>query len=254
MYRLLITALTIAYLTLPRAGAADKEQEKPKEAPPAVAALFKLSAEDFIKRFDKNGDGMLDKDEMPPFMARGFDKFDGDNNGKLDKKEVEQMLQGLRQRFPAGGDAKAASPAELDKHVDKMLEIMDKNKDGKISKDEAQGKLAEFFDNIDRNKDGALDREELRAAAARALALRGGAGPEGRPGDPGPRVPDFDALDKNADGRLTRDELKGTPYLEQFDAMDTDKDGKLTRKEFEAHFTKRDGDKPPDKGKAKDKK
>src|SRR5205085_1898343 len=96
--------------------------------------------------------------------------------------------------------------------VDNLLKIMDADGDGKISRQEAKGKLAEDFDKVDANKDGYLDRKELRVLAERMLANQGKLGP----GPFGPQRPDFDALDKNADGRLTRDELKGTPYFARF--------------------------------------
>ena len=114
--------------------------------------------------------------------------------------------------------------------VDSILERMDKNKDGKISRDEAQGRIKENFDRIDTNKDGFLDREEL-LRMARAVMANGDGQPKG-PG-PGGANSDFDALDKNADGRLTREELKGTRYYDLFDKIDKNKDGKIDPKEWE---------------------
>ncbi len=42
-----------------------------------------------------------------------------------------------------------------------MLERMDNNNDGKISKSEAKGKLKENFDRRDANKDGNITENEL---------------------------------------------------------------------------------------------
>ena len=114
-----------------------------------------------------------------------------------------------------------------DEIVETLLKQMDTNKDGKISREEAKGKLAESFDKIDTNKDGYLDRKELRAMAERILAQQKG-------GPFGPFGPDFDALDKNADGRLTPDELKGTPWAARFAEIDTDGNGSIDRREFES--------------------
>jgi Ca2+-binding EF-hand superfamily protein len=145
----------------------------------------------------------------------------------------------------------AASP-EVERAVEALLERMDANKDGKISKDEAKGRIAANFDRLDTNKDGFLDKDELRVAAARFMA-----NPNGKPvvGDrPGaaPIKPtiDFDALDKNADGRLTRDELRGTQFAEVFDEIDSNKDGKIDRKEFNAYLARtaeKTADKPAEK-------
>jgi Ca2+-binding EF-hand superfamily protein len=122
-----------------------------------------------------------------------------------------------------------------DEIVEFLLKQMDADKDGKISREEAKGKLAESFDKIDANKDGYLDRKELRALAERMLAQKSGFGPGG------PMGPDFDALDKNADGRLTPDELKGTPWAARFAEIDTDGNGSITRREFERFLRRETG-------------
>ena len=139
--------------------------------------------------------------------------------------------------------AKAKDRPDPEMIVNQILQRMDKNKDGKISKSEAEGRIADGFDRIDTNKDGFLDRAEL-LAMARQMAARPGPGPGGRPpffGGPGGMRPDpldFDALDKNADGRLTRAELKGTRFADLFDAIDTNKDGKIDPKEWAAYHAK----------------
>jgi Ca2+-binding EF-hand superfamily protein len=123
--------------------------------------------------------------------------------------------------------------------VDSILQRMDADKDGKISRSEAKGAIAENFDRIDTNKDGFLDRKELLVAAQRRLASMGtNPGPRNPPTPPGGFQSDpldFDALDKNADGRLTREELKGTRFYDLFDAIDKNHDGKIDPKEWEAY-------------------
>jgi Ca2+-binding EF-hand superfamily protein len=238
MCRLVMLLATLA-LAWASTGSA-QTTEKPKPVPPAFLELIKSSPEDFIKRFDKNKDGTLTPDEVPPFLAKTFDKVDTNGDGKLDRAEIAQLLRNLRKRF--GVEAKAAANPDVERVVNKLLAQFDTDKDGRISKAEAKGKLAENFALFDTNKDGYLDRAELRRVAARLVGA-----PKGAPGaGPGaaPAGPDFDALDRNADGRLTRDELKGTPFASRFDEIDTNRDGQIDRREFE-EFLKREAQKKP---------
>jgi Ca2+-binding EF-hand superfamily protein len=214
-------------------GDGPKPNDSPK-LPPPLLALLKGSPEDFIKRFDRNHDGYLTKNELPPRMAALFDKADTNGDGRLDRSEVAELLARLRQRHGIEGEPKKDPDAE--RMIAQILERMDTNKDGKISREEARGPLRENFDRIDTNHDGFLDRKELRQAVGYLMANRKsnpqlqGAGKA--------QAPDFDALDKNADGRLTREELRGTPYLDKFDEMDANHDGKIDPREFAAYFRK----------------
>src|SRR5262245_15101220 len=228
MTRWLIPSLL---LVLPLFARADDPK---KGQPPDREKVLKATPEEFIKMFDKNNDGFLVAEELPPVLARAFSMADRNNDGKLDAKEVEAMLKVLAARV--GNNPPKVEP---DKVVADILARLDGNKDGKISMDEVKGApLAEAFERLDKNKDGFLDKDELKPWAER-MAAPGPGGP-GRPFPPGgPAGPEFDPLDKDADGRLTRDELKGTPLADKFDEIDANKDGKIDRKEFEAFVKKR---------------
>jgi Ca2+-binding EF-hand superfamily protein len=262
MRRFLVAA---AFCTLVGAftttGTAQEKDEAKKKAQAALAQMLNSTTEEFIKRFDKNGDGVLTKEELPPRLAAAFERFDADKNGSLDKQEVGEMLKTLRARF--GNDNKTPAtktpetkPAtktpetkpspektnpQVEAIVDDILARMDTNKDGQISKDEAKNFIAANFASLDTNGDGFLDRNELRQFAQRRLA-QGGPGGPGFPGGNRPGL-DFDALDKNADGRLTREEVKGTPLADKFDEIDTNKDGKIDVKEFRAYLKKQQEEK-----------
>jgi multidrug resistance efflux pump len=63
---------------------------------------------------------------------------------------------------------------------------MDTNKDGKLTKDEVPGRMADFFDNMDADKDGSLTESELAAARRNMQQRAGGAGGAGSPPAGGP--------------------------------------------------------------------
>lgn len=77
---------------------------------------------------------------------------------------------GSQQGGPAGGGRPNIDPVE-------RFKAADKNGDGKITKDEADERMAARFENFDANGDGGVTQEEMTAAFARFRASGGGAGP-----------------------------------------------------------------------------
>ena len=228
MFRIHLFAGLIASLLLAGVSAQDTKKDAPKKMP-ILEELVKLTPEQFIKRFDKNGDGLLTKDELPMYLGKAFDAADKNKAGKLDRSGAAAMQAVLKNFLAAGGQPKKTPPAqELDKIVNDLLKQFDTDGDGKISRKEARGRILEIFDQLDTNKDGYLDRKELLVLAERRLANQKGFAPKGG------AAYDFDALDKNADGRLSKDELKGTPLYARFAEIDTDQSGTIDRAEFEA--------------------
>lgn len=63
--------------------------------------------------------------------------------------------------------------AQQTDQVKRWLQQMDKNNDGKISKDESTGLMKRFFDRNDTNKDGTLNGPELTALSQRLNRNRG---------------------------------------------------------------------------------
>jgi len=103
------------------------------------------------------------------------------------------------------------------------LSKLDSNGDGVIDRAEAAKapKLAQNFDTLDKNKDGKLSRDELpkrgdfRHDAHERMAK----------------------LDSNKDGRISREEAKADPkFAERFDKMDINKDGYVDKADFQARM------------------
>lgn len=148
--------------------------------------------------------------EGAPTMRHHGIKADKDGDGAISRDEA--------------GDKKVLST-----HFD----VIDGNKDGKLSKEELQkfhasmrGKHKEAFEQrfkeADKDGDGALSKAEAETAKMPGIAAR------------------FDKADANRDGKVTKDEMQGArkrmhdQQAERFKAADTDGDGALTKAEAQA--------------------
>ena len=109
------------------------------------------------------------------------------------------------------------------------LAALDANRDGALSRDEAQSHahLAQNFDAIDANHDGQLSRDELMSWHQQHKGMHGdGAGGHGG---------GWKRLDTNGDGQIERTEVSNNPRaLARFDAADTNHDGVVTMDEARA--------------------
>jgi len=114
--------------------------------------------EQMFKRFDKNSDGKLSKDELPPQLAERLLKADTDKDGAVSKSELEEA----RKKFagqrggpgPGPGGRGGQNPGE-------MFDRMDRDGDGKLTKDELPERFAERLMRADTDGDGAVSKEEL---------------------------------------------------------------------------------------------
>jgi len=70
----------------------------------AGGGLGEMTPEAALKRmmtqFDKNGDGKLQKDELPPRLAERFEELDTNHDGVLDEAEIKVILPRLIRRLP----------------------------------------------------------------------------------------------------------------------------------------------------------
>ena len=172
-----------------------------------------------LKTLDKNGDGMLTRDEAGvTFGPRGGERGGGERG--------------------RGGDGEV--PPIPGPTADELLATLlsyDKNGDGKLEKSEVPERLQGMFDRGDADKNAVLDAAELKKLAADQAAGspggggRRGGGPEGGRGRGGPGAADvaFTALDTNHDGRISADEI--ATAATSLKALDRDNSGSITEDE-----------------------
>jgi hypothetical protein len=99
-------------------------------------------------------------------------------------EEFTKLRKATVREVPGRGPGRGRGLATSDM-VERILSF-DKNKDGKVTKDELPERMHDLIARGDTNKDGALDRKEIEKLAADLARDEPRRGPGGRRGPPGP--------------------------------------------------------------------
>lgn len=155
-----------------------------------------------FKRFDKNQDGKISQSEAPDRMKERFGNLDTNSDKSVSKEELQAAFEKMSGQGGGRGKGKGegqngagkgkgkngagkgqgkngAGKGEGKKGAgkgqrqgqrggmmdpEKMLQFMDKNKDGVIALDEAPEKMKSRFDRLDADGSGTITSEELTSA------------------------------------------------------------------------------------------
>ncbi len=152
------------------------------------------------------------------------------------KKQLKAMREGFgRGGFGPGGFGPGVPPGGFGPGnflARPLLEALDSDRDGKVSKDEWVAGVRKFFEDTDKDKKGRLDEKQIAEGLNRLFPRPPGFGPggPGGPGGFGPGAPLAAAIVKRAnadrDGRVTLDGLVAAAEA-LFKEVDKDKKGKL---------------------------
>lgn len=115
------------------------------------------------KAADKNGNGVIDRDEAGGPLKSNFTEMDCNKSGTLDGAEIRGFFTG--EECPKQAAAPAAAPAMPKKPLPPLsgrAQAADKNKNGVIDRDEAGGPLKSNFAEMDCDKSGTLDGGEIK--------------------------------------------------------------------------------------------
>lgn len=107
-----------------------------------------------------------------PYFPRGqktFDRVDANKDGKIEKSEFLPLAVRRLAKMDVNGD-RSVSTAEIDARLKEGLErrrnrimaVMDANKDGVITESELDNLVSAMFNGADSDKDGGLSMAELK--------------------------------------------------------------------------------------------
>ncbi|MBC7854686.1 MAG: hypothetical protein IAF94_14735 [Pirellulaceae bacterium] len=224
----------------------------------ALGAPLFAEDPDLFSQLDVNKDGFISDGEVEGSKKTLFDRLVrvSDENGdkKLSKVEFAKGTQkSAEAKPPLAGEPRRPGPLSGAgaPNVKEFLSRLDKDGDGKISKEEAPERMKERFDRLDANKDGFIEADEF-ARTAGALGGRPAGAPPGTPapggGDAKAAEEAFAKHDANSDGKLIKDEVP-EEQKEMFqrisDRLGTDS---LTKEQFVRALIQRrpEGGRPPE--------
>lgn len=111
--------------------------------PAGAAEPYLPRTEKAFQRIDANKNGKVELGEFTPVAERGVIRFDENGDKQVTAQEIESSLQ-----------------KKLHARVQKMMTVLDSNKDGVVTAAELDKLTASMFNSADNDKDGGLTMTE----------------------------------------------------------------------------------------------
>jgi len=176
-------------------------------------------------RLDKDGDGVVSKDEFPG-RAEAFTKADSNGDGVIDSAEMAASREKLQEKRKGEGGPERGPMSDAERLRERMrgvaqfgaalFRVVDTDNDGKLSMPEIDD-FAATIKAADADKDGFVSKEEIRNAFRERIVI-------------GVGQAFMKKYDKDRDGKVTREEFAGEDA--RFKWADVNADGVVTMEDF----------------------
>jgi Ca2+-binding EF-hand superfamily protein len=190
-----------------------------------ATAAYAAGPGGFLKSADLNKDGVIDQTEFQQSRDKWFADLDTGKDGFVTADELKAFGEKMHAEWAKKHADQAVKPDADKKHGDfsqRILERVDTDKDGKISKAEFDAEGSKLFAKLDGNSDGKISESEM---PQRHWARFGGKM--------------FDRMDADQDGKVTKAEFQAAGE-KMFQRMDKNGDGIIEKDEMQ----KPHGDQP----------